>query len=50
MEKLVREYEKNGLNVKIYAPIATENEKKAKRVEIKSKVINTIKKSRAKSR
>lgn len=39
MEKLVREYEMNGFHVKIFAPEATINEKSAKRVEIREKVL-----------
>lgn len=46
MEKLVREYEKNGFNVKIFAPDATDNEKTVKRTEIKEKVVRALSKSR----
>ena len=46
MEKLVREYEKNGFNVKIFAPDATDGEKTVKRTEIKEKVVRALSKSR----
>jgi len=45
MEKLVREYEKNGFNVKIFAPDATENEKIVKKSEIKERVIRALTKN-----
>ncbi len=46
MEKLVREYEKNGFNVKIFAPDATDGEKTVKRTEIREKVVRALKKAR----
>lgn len=42
MEKLVREYEKDGFHVKIFAPDSTINEKAAKRVEIREKVLRAV--------
>lgn len=49
MEKLIREYQKNGFNVKIYTQEATENEKKTKKVAVKEKIINIVKNSLAKN-
>ena len=43
MEKLIREYERDGFSVKIYAPDATEGEKAVRRAEIKEKVVRAVK-------
>ena len=42
MEKLVREYERGGVSVKIYAPDATEGEKAVRRAEIRERVLRAV--------